>query len=157
MRHRVLPVALALLANCAQAADIDLSAGASATVGVRWTQVLFLDAAIDTHEVAGLHWQPTGTLGWIGSRGDRFDDLDHDVLIAGAGVRLVDWWGGAFLGFEGAYANQRTDALSSHEQFITSLGWQGKRFVFLIRHISNGDLFGGRNLGETMLLAGLHF
>jgi hypothetical protein len=29
--------------------------------------------------------------------------------------------------------------------------------VFLIRHISNGDLFGGRNLGETMLLAGLHF
>jgi hypothetical protein len=157
MRRLVLPVALAFLANCAQAADVTLSAGASASVGVRWTQVVFLDAGTDTHEWAGLHWQPTAALGWIGSRSDRKDDLNHDVLIAGAGVRLVDWWGGAFLGFEGAYVDQRTDALSSHEQFISSLGWQGERFVFLIRHISNGDLFGGRNLGETMLLAGVRF
>ena len=47
--------------------------------------------------------------------------------------------------------------MSSHEQFITSLGWRNERFVFLIRHISNGDQFGGGNLGETMLLAGLRF
>jgi hypothetical protein len=158
MRRLVLTVALVLSANCAHAAaDITLSAGASVTVGLRWTEAVFLDAGTHTHEWAGVHWQPTATLGWIGSRSDRTDHLDHDVLIAGAGVRLVDWWGGAFLGFEGAYVDQRTDALSSHGQFITSFGWQGDRLTFFIRHISNGNLFGGRNLGETMLLAGLRF
>jgi hypothetical protein len=157
MPKRILPVALALLVNHAQAAEVDLTAGGSATVGVRWAPAAFLDVGTDSHEWAGLHWQPVATLGWIGSRNDTHDDLDRDVAIAGAGVRLVDWWGGAFVGLEAAYVDQRTDALSSHEQFISSLGWRGDRLVVMVRHISNGDFFGGRNLGETMVLVGVTF
>ncbi|MET0230621.1 MAG: hypothetical protein ABW186_06795 [Rhodanobacteraceae bacterium] len=158
MLERLLPVALALFTmSCARAAEFNLSAGASATVGVRWAPAAFLDIGTDSHEWAGLHWQPVATLGWIGSRDDARDHLDHDVALAGAGVRLVDWWGGAFVGIEAGYVDARTDALSSHEQFISSLGWRGERFVVMARHISNADLFGGRNLGETMVLVGVVF
>jgi len=152
--HRILlPVAFALFATVARASEFDLAAGASATVGVRWAPAAFLDIGADPHG----HWQPVATLGWIGSRKDGNDDLEHDVAIVGGGVRLVDWWGGAFFGFEAAYADQRTGALSSHEQFITSLGWRRERLIVMVRHISNGNMFGGRNLGETMLLAGVTF
>ena len=152
--HRILlPVAFALLASVARANEFDVTAGASATVGVRWAPAVFLDAGTEPHG----HWQPVATLGAIGSRDDGNDHFDHDVVILGGGVRFVDWWGGAFLGFEAAYVNQRTDALSSHEQLISSLGWRGGRLLVMVRHISNGDLFGGRNLGETMVLAGVAF
>jgi hypothetical protein len=158
MHKRLLSFALALSTiTCAQAAEVDLVAGGSATVGVRWAPAAFVDIGADSREWAGLHWQPVATLGWIGSRDDRRDGLDHNVAIAGAGVRLVDWWGGAFVGIEGGYAGERTDALSSHEQFISSLGWRGERAIVMVRHISNADLFGGRNLGETMVLAGVVF
>lgn len=159
MLKRILPGMLALLCmSQAQAAEFDLMAGGSATVGVRWAPAAFLDVGTSaSHEWAGMHWQPVATVGWIGDRDDARDALDHDVAIAGAGVRLVDWWGGAFVGVEAGYVNQRTDALSSHEQFISSLGWRGERLVFMVRHISNANLFGGRNLGETMLLVGVRF
>jgi hypothetical protein len=161
MPKHLLPLALAVLFAhfpSAHAAEVDVTAGGSATVGMRWAPVAFLDVSTSqSYEWAGLHWQPIATVGWIGSRNDTRDDLDHDVGLAGAGVRLVDWWGGAFVGFEIGYASQRTDALSSHEQFISSLGWRGDRLMLMVRHISNGDLFGGRNLGETMLLAGVTF
>jgi hypothetical protein len=143
------------LMHHATAGTLDISAGAAATVGVRWTQAAFLDVVGETREDA-ITWQPTATFGYIGSRSDRHDDLDRNVFIAGAGGRWVAWRH-AFLGFEFGYASARTDALSSHEQFISSLGWQGGRAVVMLRHISNGDLFGGRNLGETMVLAGLSF
>ena len=148
--------ALSLLAfNHASAHTIDVSVGGSATVGLRLAEVGFLDYVGDTHENA-VTWQPTLTLGFVGSRSDRRDHLDHDVFVAGGGARLV-WWRHAFFGAEIGYVSQRTDALSSHEQFISSLGWQGERYVVMLRHISNADLFGGRNLGETMVLAGLSF
>jgi hypothetical protein len=38
---------------------------------------------------------------------------------------------------------------------MTSAGWQHGHFVVMLRHISNAHLFGGKNLGETMMLAGL--
>src|SRR3954454_1775379 len=152
--HRILlSVAFALFANFARASEFDVTGGASATVGVRWAPAAFIDIGTDPPG----HWQPVATLGFIGSRKDGNDDLEHDVAIVGGGVRLVDWWGGAFVGFEAAYVNQRTGALSSHEQFITSLGWRGERLIVMVRHISNGDIFGGRNLGETMVLAGVAF
>ena len=153
MHRTLLPVAFALFATVARASEFDLTAGASATVGVRWAPAAFLDVGADPRG----HWQPVATLGWIGSREDGNDNLEHSVVIAGGGVRLVDWWGGAFVGLEAAYVDQRTGALSSHEQFISSLGWRGERLILMVRHISNGDIFGGRNLGETMVLAGVTF
>ena len=157
MPRFLLPAAFALLASSVQAADFDLSAGVSKTIGWRTTAVAFFDASGEAHEWLGLHWQPTGTIGWIGSRSDENDHLDKDVFVAGGGFRLVDWWGGAFFGFEGGFVNETTDALSSHGQFISSLGWRGNRIVVMVRHISNGHVFGGRNLGETMVVAGVTF
>ena len=156
---RTLPMAAAALLfsmHCA-AADWDVSVGASKTISWRWAGTAFLDVSADTREWSGVHWQPTASVGWIGSRNDRPDHLDHDVLVGGAGVRLVDWWRGAFAGFEVAAVDEQTDALSSTGQFISSLGWQGDHYVVMFRHISNGHIFGGRNLGETMLLAGVRF
>jgi hypothetical protein len=41
---------------------------------------------------------------------------------------------------------------------MTSAGWQGDHFTVMLRHISNAHLLGGgKNLGETMLLAGVKF
>jgi|GEM_PF-750040 len=153
----VLSAAALLFVPSANATDFNVTAGGAATVGVRWTDAVFFDASMDKLEWAGQHWQPTATMGHLGSRDDPGDHLDHSVWVAGAGVRWVDWWGGAFVGFEVGYVNQRTDALSSHEQFISSLGWQGERYIVMVRHISNADIFGGRNLGETMVLAGVRF
>ena len=81
----------------------------------------------------------------------------RDVAIVAGGVRLVDWWRGASFSVELARANHTTAALSSHGQFLTSFGWWGERLTLSVRHVSNADLGGGKNLGETMLLAGVHF
>jgi hypothetical protein len=41
---------------------------------------------------------------------------------------------------------------------MTSGGWQDGHFIVMLRHVSNAHLLGGgKNLGETMLLAGLRF
>ncbi|MBB6184730.1 lipid A 3-O-deacylase [Oleiagrimonas soli] len=135
--------------------DATISVGRSTTSSHRWTNVGFIDVTTRTHDFKGLHWKPAYTLGWVDSRSTRADDLDHNVFVGAAGVRLVDWWGGAFFSFQLGAAGGRTDALSSSEQFVSSLGWQGHRWQVMVRHISNGDFFGGKNLGETMLLVGV--
>jgi len=39
---------------------------------------------------------------------------------------------------------------------MTSLGWRDGRWMVMLRHVSNAHIIGGgRNLGETMLLAGV--
>ncbi|SEK94236.1 hypothetical protein SAMN05428989_1115 [Pseudoxanthomonas sp. GM95] len=45
--------------------------------------------------------------------------------------------------------------LGSHLQFVSSLGWQGQRLRLQLRHLSNGRIGGGSNLGESMLLLGV--
>jgi hypothetical protein len=157
MRTLVLTAALVLAANTAHAADFDVTVGASKTLLWQWSATAFFDANGDTREWHGIHWQPTATAGWISRRADSNDHLDHDVFIAGAGFRLVDWWHGAFAGLSIAAVDPLTDALSSHGQFISTLGWQGDHYIVMLRHVSNGGLFGGRNLGETAVLAGVRF
>ncbi len=141
----------------ARAADVSVLAGGSITSGGRWTTSVFANVNGTTHEWKRLHWQPVGTLGWIKSRNTPHDNLDHDVYVAGAGVRLPHLWRNAFFSFQVGAAGGRTDAISSAPQFISSAGWQGEHWVFMLRHISNGHFFGGRNLGETMALVGVTF
>lgn len=141
----------------AAAADVHLVAGGSMTTSSRWTHVAFVDVAGSTRNWRGIHWQPVATVGWINGRNTHLDDLNHDVFVGGAGVRLVDWWRGAFFSFQLGAAAGRTDAISSAGQFISSLGWQGEHYVVMVRHISNGRIYGGKNLGETMLMAGVRF
>ncbi len=120
------------------------------------TAVAFFEVAGERREGGRLTWQPIGTLGFIRGRDVRVD-LARDVVIAGAGIRLVDWWRNAFFSVEVAHATRTTAAISSHGQFVTSFGWKGRRHVCAVRHISNADLGGGKNLGETMVLVGLTF
>lgn len=142
----------------AAAVETTLSAGASVTASnEHWTPVAFVDIAGERRRAGHLAWQPAATLGWIDARSVR-TDLDDSVVIAAAGARLVDWWRNAFFSFQLGYADGRTSAISTHGQFISTLGWEGRRISVMVRHISNGGLFGGgRNLGETMVLAGWRF
>lgn len=145
-------------AGSARAADFDLTAGASATAGVRFTPTLFFSAAGTPADDGHAHFAPIAGAGVIGSRNDaNGHNFDHNVFLAGGGVR----YGrdeGLFVSEQIMATSTRTDALSSRFEFMTSLGWQRSRYVVLVRHISNAHLLGsGENLGETMLLAGLRF
>jgi len=141
----------------ARAADISITAGRSVTSGGRWTTSAFVNAGGKTYDWKGLHLQPVGTVGWVQGRDTPHDNLDHDVFVAGGGVRLANLWHRAFFSFQLGVAGGRTDALSSAGQFISTLGWQGDHWVFMLRHISNGRIFHGKNLGETMALVGVTF
>ncbi len=157
--------AIALLATAtafpvrnAHATTVSIVAGRSMTSGARWTTTAFGNIAFDrTFTWQDLQFQPVATLGWIKGRHTRVDNLNHNVYVGGAGLRLVNWWDGAFFSFQLGAAGGRTNALSSGVEFISSLGWAGHHLIVMLRHISNGDLFGGENLGETMLLAGVRF
>ncbi|HEX5960940.1 MAG TPA: lipid A 3-O-deacylase [Rhodanobacteraceae bacterium] len=105
-----------------------------------------------------IHFEPLGTLGWVSSRHTRAADLDHEVFFAAGGVRVVSANHHWFLGEQLAVTSARTDALSSRFEFMTGGGWEDGHFVVMLRHVSNAHLLGGgRNLGETMLLAGVRF
>jgi len=152
--------AIAAATPCAAGAatpHLDVSFGRSITADHRWTDVAFLDLTAATHEDHGLQWQPDFTLGWVDGRHTRLYDLKRTVWVGAAGVRLVNWWRKAFFSFQVGGVSGRTDALNDTPQFVSSLGWQGRHWQLMLRHISNGKLSGGRNLGETMLLAGVRF
>jgi hypothetical protein len=91
---------------------------------------------------------------------DQYSVHRRAELIAG-GARLhigcqSTWYKPLFFGFELAYNRNATLALSSHYEFVSTLGWQGKHFSFQLRHISNGGLH-DPNRGETMALVGIGF
>lgn len=149
--------ALACLIACAPAgaAGYDLTAGPSITSSERTTSAIFASVFGKGADDCNAHFEPIGTFGWVDARNTRKDDLNHEVFLAGAGVRMVTANHHWFLSEQLAVTSTRTDALSSRVEFMTSAGWQNGHFMVMLRHISNARLFGGKNLGETMLLAGV--
>ncbi|MFC0356439.1 lipid A 3-O-deacylase [Pseudofulvimonas gallinarii] len=140
----------------ADARDIVASAGASTTSTHDYvTGTLFVDGHGARRRAGRFTWQPMLSAGWIDGR-DR-PRLENDAFVVAAGTRLVDWWRRAFVSFQFGISHDTNDALSSHGQFLSSIGWEGDRVVYTLRHISNGKVFPGPNLGETMLLVGLRF
>lgn len=138
-------------------ASVGVLAGGSATAGVRWTPALFVSVAGVPDDDAHAHFTPVASIGAVGSRNTDVHDLDYTVFLAAGGVRYGRAQG-LFVSEEIAATSTRTDALSSRFEFMTSLGWQEGRYVVMARHISNAHLLGGgKNLGETMLLAGVRF
>lgn len=111
-------------------------------------------------------WSPDVSIGWIDGRQlPRFDHSRYasraSVALVAAGVRVhrgdaTDWYQPVFVSFQLAATDHATQALSSHYQFVSTLGWQAQHFSLALRHISDGGLR-GPNRGETMLLAGLAF
>lgn len=147
----------AAMAPPADAADYTVYAGSSVTASDRyWTPAVYLDVAGEHRQTGRFTWRPVASLGWIGAR-DQRAELDRNVTVAAVGVSLVDWWKRAFVSFQVGYAGRTTEALSSHGQFVSSLGWQGDHVALMVRHVSNGNVFGGRNLGETLFMVGVTF
>lgn len=150
---------MACLLACAPAlaSGFDVVAGPSVTSSERTTAAVFASVFGEPPADGRSHFEPIGTLGWVDARNTRKDDLNHEVYLAGGGARLVSPTRHLFVSEQLVATSARTDALSSHFEFMTSAGWENGHFAVILRHVSNAHLFGGKNLGETMLLAGIRF
>lgn len=155
------PLLLAIgfgMPGVAAAAGFDVVAGPSITSSERTTAAVFASVFGTAPDDGHFQFRPIATAGWVDSRSTRNDDLDHEVFLAGGGVRVVAPGQHWFASEQIAATSTRTDALSSRFEFMTSLGWQDGHFTVMLRHVSNAHLLGGgKNLGETMLLAGVKF
>lgn len=148
--------ALLAVAGAAHAAHVEVSVGRSLTLQHRWTDAAFVECVGDAQPVWKLAWAPAFALGRVAARPDTATDrLDRDVWLGAAGARVY-LWRDLYAGFQLAATAGRTDALSTPYEFVSSLGWQGRHWQVLARHISNGD-FHKPNHGETVLLAGVAF
>ena len=145
----------------ARGADLSVSWGPSVTGHQHWSSAVFAEAATDPWRWREFDIAPEFGLGYVRARGTAVDRLDHDVWIGFGGVRAslpgAGIWRHAFLGFGIGVTHGKTNALSSTGEFVDTLGWQGGHWDVMIRHVSNGHLARGPNIGETMLLLGVRF
>ena len=156
--HKASLLALLAFPLASHATGFDITAGPSVTSSERSTAAVFASVFAEQPDDNRVHLEPIGTLGWINSRNTRKDDLDHEVFMAAGGVRILAANHHWFVSEQLAATSTRTDALSSRFEFMTSVGWQHGHFIVMVRHISNAHLLGsGKNLGETMLLAGVRY
>ena len=148
----------------AHAASYEVLGGRSKTSGWRWADAAFFAVVGDARPFTlGKHlltWAPDAELGWIGplpvTAHNVHESMTHPVWMAMGGARVSGFWRQAFFGFDVALTKNRTGALSSPYEFVSTLGWQGTHYVLALRHISNADLH-EPNLGETMMLVGFRF
>jgi Lipid A 3-O-deacylase (PagL) len=77
-----------------------------------------------------------------------------DVFYVSASKRFT--WRGWFAQGGIAYADVDNEVLSKHFQFQTGIGYDFGRISISLRHLSNANT-GGRNRGETFLLADVGF
>lgn len=141
----------------AQAAQWSVSAGASVSEH-DWTPAAALDVAGDARnfESGRLQWRPVAALTAVaGHEATWRPGSDRHVWVGSGGAALSLRDSGWFFAFQAGAADRTTPGLSSHLQFVSSLGWQGRRLRLQLRHISNGRIGGGANLGESMLLVGV--
>lgn len=148
------PTLVVALAGHAHAAGVTAEAGPSWTTGYRSTGAVFVSVLGEEHSVGPLQWQFEFDVGAIASRGTTTAALDHAVGVAAAGARVPHLWRNTFFSFQVAAAAPHTDALSSTQQFVSTVGWQAKYLVVMVRHISNGSTH-EPNGGESMLLVGV--
>ena len=113
---------LACLIACgpAWAAGFDLTAGPSITSSARTTSAVFASTFGERAKDGNAHFEPIGTLGWVDARNTRTDDLNHQVFLAGGGVRMVTANQHWFVSEQLAATSTRTDALSSRFEFMIS-------------------------------------
>ncbi|KZC36164.1 MULTISPECIES: acyloxyacyl hydrolase [Rhodanobacter] len=159
-------LALVTAALPAAATRFEVQAGRSNS-NSHGANTAFIEAVFDGHRIGTTRfsWSPDVSLGWIDGRrlandNGRYTMRDSVALLA-AGARFHfgdagDWYQPLFFSEQLAATNHATHALSSHYQFVSTLGWQAKHFSVAIRHISNGGLH-RPNTGETMALVGVAF
>ncbi|UGB38144.1 acyloxyacyl hydrolase [Frateuria soli] len=162
-----LTLLLASAALPAAAAHLEVQGGRS-YMDNHGANAAFVEVTFAPHTIGNsrLDWSPEILAGWIDGRdvgryrGARFDAGPSVALLAG-GARFHygapdAWYRPLFFSFQLAGINHTTQALSSHYQFVSTLGWQGEHLSFQLRHVSNGGL-NGPNRGETMALVGVGF
>jgi hypothetical protein len=163
-----LTLLLTLAALPAAAAHVEVQGGRS-YMDDHGANTAFIEATFAPHAIGRsgrLDWSPDISAGWIDNRdvsryrNAEFDTRDSVALLA-AGARFHygapdAWYRPLFFSFQLAGTNHTTQALSSHYQFVSTLGWQGEHLSFQLRHVSNGGL-NGPNRGETMALVGVGF
>lgn len=93
-------------------------------------------------------------VGYIADR-DDFATAEEVFWIAGSRRFVFHRWF-ASAGLAATTADERNEILSGTWQFYTGFGWQGERWTFSLRHLSNAGLK-GRNRGETFLVAAYAF
>jgi len=135
------------------------------------TPVAFGEVIFDPYQIGSSNftWSPDVTVGWIGGRdGSKVAEFNHDnpttrhdTFILAGGARFHygpanAWYQPFFLSFQPAFNSSSTQALSTHYEFVTTVGYQGNHWSLGIRHISNGSLH-EPNRGETMVVAGIGF
>ena len=163
-----LALLLATAALPAAAAHLEIQGGRS-YMDAHGANAAFIETTFAPHAIGSsgrLDWSPDISAGWINGRDvNRYRhaefDTSHSVALLAAGARFHygapdAWYRPLFFSFQLAGTNQTTQALSSHYQFVSTLGWQGEHLSLQIRHISNGGL-NGPNRGETMALVGVGF
>ena len=163
----VLATSLFSIALPAAAARLEVQVGRSYMDSYA-ANTVFVEGVFDEHRLGDsrLSWSPDVSLGWLDGRniarfdGSRYTTRDQVWVLAG-GARFhygdaSDWYRSLFFSFQPALHTGRTQALSTPYEFVSTLGWQGRRFSVQVRHISNGNLR-HPNRGETMALVGVGF
>ncbi len=163
----LLVLAPALMVFPAVAARLEIQLGRS-YMDRHAANVIFAEGVLGTHRLGDsrLSWSPDLSAGWIGGRDlatyqhARYGTAAPVWLVA-AGIRLHagdrgDGYRRFFFSFQPALHRGRTQTLSSCYEFVSTLGWQGRRVSVQVRHISNGGLH-DPNRGETMALLGIAF
>lgn len=161
-----LALALVTAALPATAARFELQAGRSYS-NSHGANTAFVEAVFAPQPLGQTRftWAPDVSLGWIDGRHVASDDRRYtnrdSVALLAAGARFHfgeagDWYQPLFFSEQLAVTNHTTHALSSHYQFVSTLGWQAKHFSVALRHVSNGGLH-RPNTGETMALVGVAF
>lgn len=132
------------------------------------TNVAFVEAVFTPRAIGAgrFTWAPDVSAGWIDGRGiGKYRQAEYTarpsvaLVAAGARFRASDesaWYRPLFFSFQVAGTNHATQALSSHYQFVSTLGLQFDHVSLAVRHISNGSLH-DPNRGETMALVGIGF
>ena len=155
-RRTILGLMLLLVFSLPAAARVEFSGGRSETTHKDWTTVFFAEWIGERRPVWIFQWAPDVGLGHFAARANLPGvRLDNDVWVGAVGARLY-LWRNAFFGFQGALTDGKTDALSTPYEFVSTLGWQGRHWQVMVRHISNDD-FHEPNHGETMVLLGVAF
>lgn len=156
--HRIfagyLFLALLVASGATRSADVELMAGDSVTSSQRSTPVAAGNWAGEIRQWRGIAFQPELGLTYVASRQHQGADFGRGAWVAAVGVRFPEITHHMFFSFQVGAAAPQTPALSSTQQFVSSLGWSCRHVVIELRHISNGRTR-APNLGETMLLVGI--
>jgi len=121
----------------------------------------FFDEVEGEHSFGGvMSWLTDEPQPWevaVGYIADRKDfTADEDVFWVAGSRRLVfrRWFASA--GVALTTADDDNEILSGTFQFYTGFGWQGEKWTFSFRHLSNAGT-NGRNRGETFLVVAYAF